>query len=308
MKRILICAAAAIVALASCSKTQVVYNGAPEEIGFKTVTGVMTKADALTAVSMGVFAIQEDGEFYDDMDNAKFIDKGGYWGGEITAYYWPLSGNLDFAVYAPHDANKASYDNVNDELTIEVNNGSLASQTDWLYGTTMLIDKTKTNTNMPIPLKHALAEVVVNVTSDLVGLEIVSLTVTDTKQNGTLTVSYSNSDPATNDYEASSPSWSTEAAVPMELITDHEFTDNTAKEGKCYVIPSGQTTIVISYKLTETSSELPYTHTLNGNWAENTRYTYNISIGANEIKFEPTEETWLDESTPITVDPNTPNN
>ena len=44
MKRFFVCAAAAIVALASCSKTQVVYNDAPEEIGFKAVSGVMTKA------------------------------------------------------------------------------------------------------------------------------------------------------------------------------------------------------------------------------------------------------------------------
>ena len=44
MKKFFFCAAAAIVALASCSKTQVVYNDAPQEIGFKAVTGAITKA------------------------------------------------------------------------------------------------------------------------------------------------------------------------------------------------------------------------------------------------------------------------
>lgn len=42
MKRLVILAAA-IVALASCAKTQVVYNEEPQEIAFKTVSGVMTK-------------------------------------------------------------------------------------------------------------------------------------------------------------------------------------------------------------------------------------------------------------------------
>ena len=47
MKRLFILATAAIVALASCAKTEVVYTDAPEEIGFKAVTGAMTKAAIL---------------------------------------------------------------------------------------------------------------------------------------------------------------------------------------------------------------------------------------------------------------------
>ena len=44
MRRFFILASAAIVALASCAKTQVVYNDAPEEIALKTVNMPMTKA------------------------------------------------------------------------------------------------------------------------------------------------------------------------------------------------------------------------------------------------------------------------
>ena len=44
MKRFFILASAAIVALASCAKTEVVYKDAPEEIAFKQITGVMTKS------------------------------------------------------------------------------------------------------------------------------------------------------------------------------------------------------------------------------------------------------------------------
>ena len=57
MKKFFFCAAAAIVALASCSKTQVVYNDAPQEIGFKAVTGVMTKTTTFADDrALGVFA------------------------------------------------------------------------------------------------------------------------------------------------------------------------------------------------------------------------------------------------------------
>ena len=62
MKRLFILASAAIVALASYTKTQVVYTEAPEEISFKQVTNVMTKAGALQTGVLGVFAHQGENE------------------------------------------------------------------------------------------------------------------------------------------------------------------------------------------------------------------------------------------------------
>ena len=61
MKRLFILAAATV-ALASCAKTQVVYNEEPQEIAFRQVENVMTKGGAGTSLgnwsnaSMGVFA------------------------------------------------------------------------------------------------------------------------------------------------------------------------------------------------------------------------------------------------------------
>ena len=45
MKKLIICAAVAIAALASCTKTQVINTEDPQEIGFKVITGKMTKAE-----------------------------------------------------------------------------------------------------------------------------------------------------------------------------------------------------------------------------------------------------------------------
>ena len=61
MKKIFILATAAIVAFASCMKTEVVSNSEPQEIAFRQFTGSMTKADpdptdlASYASTMGVF-------------------------------------------------------------------------------------------------------------------------------------------------------------------------------------------------------------------------------------------------------------
>ena len=59
MKRLFILASAAIVALAACTKTEVVYTEAPAEIGFKQITDVMTKAvpdGTQLPATMGVYA------------------------------------------------------------------------------------------------------------------------------------------------------------------------------------------------------------------------------------------------------------
>ena len=110
MKRFFICAAAAIVALASCSKTEVVNTSAPEEIGFKAVTGAVTKvagqqSGTLTG-DMGVYAFINGTADTEYFTNIKFTGTDTWTGGQ----YWPLQSSLNFVIYAPHDAN-ASYSN-----------------------------------------------------------------------------------------------------------------------------------------------------------------------------------------------------
>ena len=45
MKKFYVFAAVAIAALASCTKSEVVYNQGQQEIGFRQFTGSMTKAE-----------------------------------------------------------------------------------------------------------------------------------------------------------------------------------------------------------------------------------------------------------------------
>lgn len=139
MKRLFILAAATV-ALASCAKTQVVYNEEPQEIAFKTVSGVMTKANAewnAESSKMGVFAVLE-GENY--IDNKAFVKEDGedYFVGDGKEYYWPFGKTLDFVAYAPHAAD-VTYDPSTKILTMDIDNSNVGNQTDVLYGGENLI-------------------------------------------------------------------------------------------------------------------------------------------------------------------------
>ena len=311
MKKFFFCAAAAIVALASCSKTQVVYNDAPQEIGFKAVTGAMTKALGEEAYdNMGVFASKssDDSEYF---DNTEFIERDdNVWTG-ATAQYWPLEGDLDFALYAPF-SNSADRDFDNNTLSIVVDNFSdQSAQIDWLYGTEV-ITESKQNTAMPVTLRHALAKINATVTADLAGLKVISLVVTGTVQNGTLTVDYTKTD--NNQTEGDDRlSWNIANDVTTKnwtLIEGKTLAKDTAVEGYCYVIPTVQTSLELTYSLPESQARLTYTHNLdNANWVDGKNYKYNIKIGVNEIKFEPDVENWATVTADdIIIDPNTHTN
>jgi len=320
MKRILICAAAAIVALASCSKTQVVYNDAPEEIGFKAVTGVMTKAENPlgTGIRMGVFAETGSGSYF---TNALFThDSEGVWTG---GKYWPVTGELTFTLYAPYDGTENTPGSVNynsNNLTITADNSNIDSQTDWIYGATQPTGtKSTSGESMGVNLKHALSKVVVTVDGDS-NVKLQKVEILQTAQKATGTVNYTSNN-------AGAPTWvnaidAIDAIIPAITLFDNlegETLSSTDVEGikPCLVIPTANLSdqaIRLTYKLTG-GSPLTYTTTvasadpvvpnqLGTVWAAGTQYTYNITIGAKEIKFTPTETTWVEAPQTIEVTPN----
>ena len=121
MKKFYVFAAVAIAALASCTKSEVVYNQGQQEIGFRQFTGSMTKADpALSgyATTMGVFAYHNGSTLYIDNGSFEETSTSGIWGGKPTKYYWPLQGTLDFTVYAPHQATGVNYGLNDKKLTV----------------------------------------------------------------------------------------------------------------------------------------------------------------------------------------------
>lgn len=284
MKRFLFCAAAAIVALASCSKTQVVYNGAPEEISFKAVTGAMTKAVQTKAnftQDMGVIAYQSektDVYFTNTQFEKTTVDATTTWNG-TTAQYWPIDSSLDFFVYSPYQETGVTPTNTAETKTLQVaitDNGT--AQTDYLYSDKYITAKSKTSGNIPVDFDHALAYVTVKFSGEDV-ITLSNAKLNGTYQSGTYTVTYGNT---------TSVAWSSQGTSTNLDLTVGALTEDY--QTSWLVVPednnNADQTITFEYKIAGmTGNAISKSITLSETWEAGTHYTYNVTIGANEIKF-----------------------
>ena len=281
MKRFFILATAAIVALASCAKTEVVYNDAPEEIALSTVNMPMTKA---FTEAMTVFAYLDGDEYF---GNTTFAQSGTYWKA-ATAKYWPASGTLDFLVWAPADPNLTS--------TGATNLGGISKDTDdqddLLYGSA---SGDKDDEYVNVELKHALSKVQINVAGDanvyLLGVELLNST-----QKATAVVDFTT--PAiTWNADATAPKLASKALYTPTDDVDGDALSSTAKECTAFfVVPLAGTeaSIKLTYKMAGSATVLEYETPSGalGEWAEGKHYIYNISVGANEIQLNPSVADW----------------
>lgn len=281
MKRFFILASAAIVALASCAKTEVVYNDAPEEIALSTVNMPMTKA---FTGNMTVFAYLNGVEYF---GNTTFAQSGTYWKA-ATAKYWPASGTLDFLVWAPANANIDS-DNATNLNGISKGTND---QIDLLYGSA---SGDKDDEYVNVQLKHALSMVQINVAGDpnvsLLGVELLNST-----QKATAVVDFTT--PAiTWTADATAPKLASKALYDPTDDVDGDALSPTAKECPAFfVVPLAGTeaSIKLTYKMAGSDTPLEYTTPDGalGEWAEGKHYIYNISVGANEIQLNPSVADW----------------
>lgn len=205
MKKTILFAALAVVAMASCTKNElkVPSTGTDSVISFQPVVANATKATYLTTdnmdekcTSFGVFAwyaeptlaLAGSGTAY--MDNVPVtyngsIDEDGSTGSGAWApaspYYWPKNGTLSFDAYAPADAHADTPGAGTGKVTSTAANGlkienytvaALAKQYDLLYSTRTQDKKTSTGgTNdtydgVDIAFHHALAAIEVTATTD----------------------------------------------------------------------------------------------------------------------------------------------
>lgn len=292
MKRLFILAAA-VFTLASCAKTQVVYNEELQEIAFKTVSGVMTKALSLpTTENLGVFAELYDGGVEGEMyfGNSLFTYNSDSWKGNK---YWPISNGLIFTVYSPYidDDEKASWDAEDNTLTLELDENT-TTQTDLLYGMTRP-NGDKDSGPMPIQLGHALAQITINVSataSSIVTLK--SLAINNTFQSGKFLVQY---------VDPIAVSWSERGSVvDSKTLTVSEIELTESETTITYlVVPSAITnqTLTLTYELAGSSQPLTYTtkatpNALGTSWEQGKNYIYNITITPIQIEFNATEAAW----------------
>lgn len=304
MKRIFICAAAAIVALASCSKTQVVYNDAPEEIGFKAVAGAVTKAPIVgtelpTTANMVVFAsksAEEAGTYSEYFSNVEFTWRSTYWGG-TTSKYWPESGYLKFIAYYPAGIG-TPVGNATENIVIS--NVDASTQTDILYTNLTDAYESSAKNTVPMAFHHALAQVQVTAkVSDvnMTDVNVTSVVLTGAPISGELTLTGTNA--TWDDQTTGSP-------ITMDnTIGSIDLTEDAKSLGTgTLVVPGAQTaTLTVTYTiggLAVTTSPI----TIAGTWEKGKKYIYNLSIGLDEIKLSATVDDWAtagSEETPINL-------
>lgn len=290
MKRFFICAAAAIVALASCSKTEVINNEPQMEIGFKAITSVATKAEQTTTNlgTMGVYAYLNEGKSA-YFGNTQFAKGAGDLWVATPSKYWPLVHTLDFVVYAPYAETGTECNSSTKILTVSTSNKGyteITDQTDFLYGAEYY-DNTddkgygKGNAHVPVNLKHAQAKIVVTFTGDG------NVTLNDAKLTGVaLTGKY------TVDYTQTTPvaAWSEHADVTdVTMATTYGLANS-----KTYTLLAVPYTTASKIKFNYTlAGGAPLDHTIDlAAWEPGKEYTYNISITPMEIKFKPEVTTW----------------
>lgn len=277
MKRFFILASAAIVALASCAKTEVVYKDAPEKITFKQVADVMTKADPVyLTTDLGVYAYQGGTKHF---ENFKFVEgtdaNDNLWANDNA--YWPYEGTLDFVVYAPHSAN-ASY--LSNKLTV-----TGVTATDKLYYGAKKYAGVEKRAGVPVSLKHMSSKITVNF-SATAPYEITNVTLNSVATQGSVEVDYTT---------AESPVVTANPSNNTALEFDNE--------GVKYILPGNQTFFTIVF----TQGDLEFTKKIDladndVTWDANTAYTYNITLSASDkITFSATVANW-DEETAVNKD------
>lgn len=198
MKKSLLFAALAVVAMASCTKNElkVPSTGSDAVISFQPVVANATKATYLTTANMqdkctsfGVFAWYAGSTTTAYMDNVTVTydslkddntDGSGAWKPSEN-YYWPKNGTLSFDAYAPASAHAKTPGLGTGKVTSTVDKGlkienytvaELANQYDLLYSTRTKDKVTSTggsnNTydGVDIAFHHALAAIEVTAKTD----------------------------------------------------------------------------------------------------------------------------------------------
>jgi hypothetical protein len=283
MKKLILTAAAAMMVLASCTKTTVESIDGPKEIAFKKIEGAMTKAPTELTGTMGVFAylngITPTTQYF---GNTEFSKGATYWEG---GKYWPLNGQaLDFVVYAPHIAG-ATFNHGTKTLSYTVTDNSTA-QKDYLYGAEFYDNFNKNSSPIPVKLKHALAQITVKITANTPNVfTVTSLTLNNTYQAGTINVKYDDTPVCTPANPSTQHSHNfVNSATPIGA------TPTTA--GSYLVFPSDQTSFTLVYSMEEATGLVVPINLGNTEWKSGKHYVYNITLTADEILFTPTVEEW----------------
>ena len=315
----------AIGALASCAKTDAVYEDVQSEIKLAPVAALQTKANVLAAIdgteyptaenfdvygywkNVGAGEIYTDGASYFGEEGVEFVNKGNYWGGAKT-YYWPKNGALRFAAYSPADLDLA-HEQVGDVFSVDgyVQPSNTAETWDFLVAPTSESYTAMTAAeNVSIVFKHALSWITLKVKAkDAEAAEV--FTIKNVTINDVNTTAY---------FEASmldgiqNEEWKN-LGTPAEYVvfdgeqgvTGEAAVIETTTAGTL-VIPQATTNVTVVFDqkgvngtLDMTNMEVTLDLVLDQDdepWKPGYHYTYTLIFGLDEILINPSVEDWTE--------------
>ena len=319
----------AVAALASCAKTDAVYEDNQTEIKIKPATALATKANVTAAIDGTEYPVRENFDVYgywanqpagSSFTNAtdevtvylgeggayEFTNKGAYWGG-TTTYYWPKNGSLRFAAYSPssvdmdHDLDTDTY-----TLTKLQYPNNTAETYDLLVAPTSKSYTAMTAAeNVSVVFEHALSWITVKVVAKdaeaAKAFDIKKVTINDVVNVADFTAVMSGEKSMTWDL--------TDTTVPYvvyegsQAVTETATVIETTKDGTV-IIPQPTTSITVDYKqnaLEGTPALDNQTVTVdlvldaeNTPWKPGKHYVYTLVFGLDEILINPDVVDWDD--------------
>lgn len=292
-----------------------------------------------TSESFNVYAVWHDGDFsgpwtdhslyMDDVATSYSTTLDGWHA--TPSYYWPKNGKLTFAAYSPSEIGGTAHAYGATGLTITGFQvpAAAAAQYDVMYSERAYNKNSSTGTStdykgVDIKFKHALSSIQFAISTDLdysssvtIRLKKISLYGVNSKgdfaEGITNEVTYANTPVWTNQTDEVT---NTNAYVyynnPTGLTVTNTMTNLNGKPNQTDLILLPQTlpvnaTVVIEYTIDPvdgTTPEIAQTHTqtintLTTTWDPGNRYTYQITIGLDEIYFAPIIENWTEQTVSI---------
>lgn len=356
MKRSILLAAAAIAALAGCSKVEVKsVDEAPARISWNAVVskastraydGAIQNAKYPKDETFGSFAYIHDGDFseagtnkpYIENAEIKYVTSENLWHAD-TRYYWPKNSDgtnykLTFYSYSPYDELNTAVSCTADK-GVKIDNWDVfAKSTVDVMTTARLANQTGNTTNssmlddngVPTAFKHKLTQIkdfIVKTKAEYPGLTftVKSIKILRVNHKGTLA-----GDAWTPTTDLVDYTWYNDATgvtvnqtgtkiVPNSLPAS--LNNNNANPEECFllVLPQvfaadGQKLQIVynidngTYNYDVTNSiDLKTIHdTGTPNWVMNKKITYTITLGMNEIYWDPTVVEWVNESEGYSID------
>lgn len=301
MKKIFVCAIAAITVMASCSKNEIEENGSQREIKFISVIGNNTRSTT-GVIDLGALKASPDGFSVctsglgtgNEMNNVAVTYGGSAWN-YTGDYFWPInsSQNISFTAYAPAGTANVTLSSTGLTATNFIASATVGGQTDLIYAAPSNFNRLGSSSGVALTFNHILTQVVFSVTTDIPATDLPKIT------SIVLTVPQ-------NKGNYNGTSWTTSANSQGYTLFNNTALGSTAVTSTpLLLIPQASlagTTALVTFSVNGASSSQTAdlsTLTTVTSWQQGSKVTYNIVFNNADLKIkftDPTISTWTNTS------------